>query len=319
MEKKKLKLIIIIVSVIVLLLAGFLAYKLIKPSSKELSNNQLLYEVTKEGSNNKMYLFGSIHLAKTEDLDFPSYIMNAYNNSQYLACEYNSVEANNNAQKVQEIAMNMIYQDGTTIKDHIDEDTYNKLVKYLTEKESYSPLYDYYKPVFFYSFMSSLVGNDANLSAAAGVDDYFIKKAIYDKKEILEVESMEYQMNLLLSFSDDIYVLSIKDLLDNPKDSVDGMIELYNSWKTGDVNKLLEFNDEDIQIKDEYTEKQKQEIADFNKKIVDDRNLTMTEKAKEYFDSNKDVFFMVGALHIVGDNGIAKNLERAGYKVTRIS
>lgn len=312
---KNKKILAIIIAIIVSIATGLLVYKVL--SNKTSGVTPVLYEVTKAGSDNKMYLFGSIHMADKE-LTYPDYVLDAYNKSHYIACEYNMIAANNDMEKMQEIAMNMLYQDGTTIKDHIDEDTYNKLVNFLTEKNSYTVLYDYYKPVFFYSLMSSIMGKDAKLDSEAGVDEYFLNKAINDKKEILEVESMESQMNLLLGFSDELYLVSIRDVIDNYQDNVQELIQLYDSWKKGDINKILELNDEDIDIKDGYTEKQIEEIKEFNKKIIDDRNKTMTDKAISYFNDNKDVFYMVGTLHIIGEDGIAHSLEEKGYTVKRI-
>ena len=317
MKKKNLKIIGIIAIIIFITLGIFLGIKLI--GSKEKTLTPVMYEVTKEGSSNKMFLFGSIHLANKDDLIFPDYVLDAYNNSHYLACEYNIVAANADFASAQEIAMKMLYQDGTTIKDHINNELYTKITDFLTKKNMYNGLYDYYKPVFFYSLMSNIIGLDAKLNSEAGIDEYFINKAIEDKKTILEVESMQYQMNLLLSFSDRLYEIAINDVLENYDDTVKETAELYSSWKTGDDKKMLELNDEDIDILDSYTEEEKKEISNFNKKIVDDRNITMTDKAIEYFNNNQDVFFMVGALHIIGENGIANRLQEKGYTVTRIN
>lgn len=322
-KNKYLKIVGLIAIIVAILVGGFFLYKTLnkdtkKPTYDKKTITPLLYEVSKDGSNNKMYLFGSIHMANMNDLVFPEYVLKAYNDSHYVACEYNIVKENTDMEKAQAMIMQMLYQDGTTIKDHISEDTYNKLVDFLTKKESYSNVFDYYKPVFFYSLITNYIGNDAKLDAGSGIDEYFIKKAASDKKTILEVETMESQTELLLSFSDSLYEIAIKDMLDNYDDGVKEIIDLYDSWKKGDEKKLLELNDEDIEINEDYTEKQKKEIAEFNKKIVTDRNKTMTDKAIEYFSNNQDVFFMVGTLHIIGDDGIVNNLIEKGYTVKRI-
>ena len=317
MKKNNLKIIGIIVLIIVVLIGVIFAYKHFTNKSNS-KITPILYEVTKDGSNNKMYLFGSIHMANKEDLVFPNYVLDAYNNSNYLACEYNTVEANADFATAQEMAMKMLYQDGTTVKDHISGDVYTKLVEFLTKKQSYSGLYDYYKPVFFYSLMSTILAKDANLMSEAGIDEYFLNKAINDKKTILEVESMQEQMDLLLGFSDSLYELAIVEIIDEYDTAVKELIDLYNNWKSGNEKEMLELNDEDIEIKDTYTEKQKEEINEFNKKLVNDRNEAMTNKAIEYFNNNQDIFFMVGTLHIIGDDGIANKLKDMGYNVKKV-
>lgn len=319
-KKNYLKLVILIILVIIVGIVGFLIYNKSSKEPEKINENMtpLLYKVTKEGSVNEMYLFGSIHMANKEDLLFPKYIMDAYNKSHYLACEIDEESLNIDMNEAQALVYAMMYQDGTTIKDHINEDIYNKLVEFLTNKNSYVNAYDYYKPMFFYSLLSVVAANDANLSSDSGIDNYFISKAKKDGKEVLEVESMEFQTNLLLSFSDKLYELIIKETIDNYDDSVEELKELYDNWKKGNEKKILELNDEEIKNEENYSEEIKKEIENYNKLLITDRNKTMTETAINYFEDNKDVFFMVGTLHIIGEDGIANNLRNNGYTVTRV-
>lgn len=328
MEKKNktLRIIVILVTVVALLVGGFFGYKALSNNSKEIENKEerkeeikpLLYEVTKEGSDNKIYLFGSIHATSGNELVFPDYILKAYNKSNYLACEFDIVEYSNDFEKSMNDVMKMKYQDNTTIKDHMNEENYNKMVEFLKEKGMYSEIYEVYRPVFFETLISQLAVEEAGLSAEEGVDDYFLKKAKKDKKEILEVESSDFQNNLFLESPDELYELIIVDVIDNYKENISLLKKVYEYWKKGNADKLLELDNEDIDIKDNYTEKQIEYINNYNKKIVDDRNDSMTEKVIEYFNDNKNVFFMVGDFHIIGENGVAKQLEKKGYTVKQV-
>jgi len=329
-NKKKnnvLKYLIIIIAIAILGVGGYFGYKALtgkdnEPGKKETVKpniTPLLYEVTKEGSNNKMYLFGSIHVANNSDLVFPEYVINAYNNSHYFACEFDSVAYNSNQEKLVESALKMLYQDGTTIKDHLTEKTYNKLVEFLTQKKSYVNLYEQYKLYFFVSLLSNLMAQDAKLSAESGIDNYFETKAYEDKKTVLEVESFDFQLNLFEEFPDELYELMINEAIDNYDKSVTELQGLYNAWKQGNALDLIKYSDDDIKVLDSYTKKQKEYIEDYNKKLIDNRNNGMLKTAMEYFNNNQDVFFMVGALHIVGDTGLAKQLEKNGYIVRQVN
>lgn len=55
------------------------------------SATPLLYEVTKEGYDNKIYLFGSIHMADNRAYPMNDKIMEAYNNSDSLGVEFDIV------------------------------------------------------------------------------------------------------------------------------------------------------------------------------------------------------------------------------------
>ena len=324
-KNNKTNYIIIILAILLLAIGGYFGYKYLgssKPEEKKSEKKEevksnitpLLYEVTKEGSNNKMYLLGSIHAANKEDLVFPEYVMNAYNSSHYLACEFDNIAYLNDQEKVMASALKMLYQDGTTIKDHLNEKTYNKLIDFLQKKNSYVNVYEQYKPYFFISLLTEIMTKETNI-ASSGIDEFFLNKAHEDNKKILEVESYDYQISVFESFPDEFYDLMINEEIDNYNESIEELKKMYEAWKTGNIEDLLKYGSEDLDIKETYTKKQKEYIELFNKKIIYDRNDTMTKKAIEYFDDGKDVFFMVGALHIVGDNGIANKLKTMGYNV----
>lgn len=317
-KNRYIKYIICLVAVAVIIVAGLFIYKLLnKEEVVESKITPVLYKVTKEGSTNEMYLFGSIHVADSNDLVFPKYVTDAYEKSHYLACEIDESEMT--LEKSQEQALLLMYDDGTTVKEHLSEETYNKVVKFLTERNSYTELYDIYKPFLFQSFITNLMANDTGLSGESAIDTYFINKAKIDGKKILEVESFEYQANLLTSFSDELYDIILSELVDNYDNEVEGLKELYENWKNGDALKMAELNDDEIEEDDSYSPELQKEIEEYNKKVIEERNITMTDKAIEYFENNQDVFFMVGTLHIVGEKGMANLLSEKGYTVVRVN
>ena len=323
---KALKIVLIVIIAIAVLAGGYFGYRALTDKTRgngsDIDNptiTPLLYEVTKEGSENKIYLFGSIHAAKSIDLVFPKYILDAYNNSHYLACEADMDAYSKDYEATVTTVMKLLYEDETTVKDHLSSATYDKMVKFLTEKKSYAALYDSYKPYFFVSLISELMIADSKLSANSGVDLYFLKKAKEDNKTILEVESVDFQEDLFLSFPDGLYDLIINEIIDGYQEEVDGLKKLYEAWKTGNAADLEKYGSDDLDEKDSYTKTQKAYIEDYNTKLVVERNKTMAEKAVEYFDNNQDTFFMVGAFHIVGDTGLVKQLEQKGFTVKQIT
>ena len=94
------------------------------------------------------------------------------------------------------LAQKMLYTDGTTIKDHIGEELYDKMVAKLKEKGSYNSMYDNYKPAFFESLFENAIIVDANMDANAGIDMHFLKLAKSEQKDILEIETAESQCYL---------------------------------------------------------------------------------------------------------------------------
>lgn len=297
-----------------------------KPEEKEddhESATPLLYEVTKEGSDTKIYLFGSIHVANTQSLVFPKYLINAYDNSKYVACEIDMVKAETDPEAIALQQQMLIYNDGTKLKDHMDPKVYDKLIKFLKDKGMYAEQYEMVSPYYFTSLITIRAATDANVSAMTGIDKYFINRAKNDKKEILEVESFEFQFKLLLSFPERLYEMMIEAMVDNYEATVEGTKQLYETWKRGDPQEITNLVAKDNSITEEdrkkYSEAEIAMFEDYNNKLIYDRNVTMTEKVETYFNEGKSTFFMVGEAHIVGQKGIANLLVQKGYTVKQVT
>ena len=93
----KKKIIIVILILLIGLLGSYFVYNHFfdknnnEPKEEEKTMKDitpLMYEVTKEGSNSKIYLFGSIHFAEISKLEFPKYVLDAYNNSNSVGSRF---------------------------------------------------------------------------------------------------------------------------------------------------------------------------------------------------------------------------------------
>ena len=277
----------------------------------------LMYEITKEGSKNKIYLFGSIHAANAYELEFPNYLIDAFNDSDYLACEFDST---NNTEYVYNDLDKYYYSDNSTIKDHMSKESYETLINFLKQKNYYNHTYEKFKLFVLYSLVENILAVDSSLSVDQGIDPYFINKAKNEGKTILEVESYDYQINLFFSYPDRLYEVLIVELINNYDKYVKGIKEEYESWKIGDDFSLEEELEEEKNIEnDKYSQEDIDMFLDYNNKLTKERNITMADKLEEYFNSNKRVFFMVGTAHLIGEDGIANLLEQRGYIVTKLN
>ncbi len=291
-----------------------------KPVEVKTTTTPLMYEVTKEGSDTKIYLFGSIHVAE-EGGSFPDYITNAYKASEYVACEYDILAEQTNPEAQQKQQEELKYKDGTTVKDHISEDTYNKAVAFLKENNVYNESIDQYKLFAWNSTITQLIARKAGLSTSSGIDIIILYQAKEDGKIILEVESSEFQSKLFDSFEDRLFEIMIIETIKNPDKSVGDLLKLYNAWKKGDPNEIYALSKSDFsdEVKQQYSEDDVIIMDDYTKRLLHDRNITMTDKFEEYFEKGYNTFYMVGVAHLVGDDGIANLLTQRGYKVTQVN
>ena len=285
---------------------------------KESECTPLLYKVTKEGTETTMYLFGSIHLADDRAYPLPEKVMNAYNTSDYLAVEFDMITYANDYKKQVESLQTLVLTDGTMVTDHLSDETYQLMVEYLKENNLYNSMYDYYKPAIHYSLISSVQTELSDLDSDLGIDMYFLEKAHKENKEILEVESATSQYEMLGSLPDELYDFLISSSIIYEESMIKETNDLYEAWLKGDAQYIVELSSsEDTELLDDYEDYEKlvSLLEEYDKALIDDRNVSMTEKATEYFEEGKNVFFVVGLAHIVGEGAIAENLQKLGYSV----
>lgn len=266
----------------------------------------------------KMTMLGSMHALSDEDYPLPDTIMDAFDAADILAIECDTEEANSLSYQ-SALMKSMMYDDGTTLKDNISEEAYSALETYLATYGMTAESLNTFKPWAVANTVDNLPIFYTKLSAEKGIDGYLAAQAKEDGKEIYEVESVDFQMDLLMNFSEDYYDLNFRAKALETKDTqVEDLMELYNIWRTGDVDafeEMLETEDVDGM---ELTDEEYAVIEDYNNQMIYDRNIGMADAVKELLADDKNVFFVVGAAHFIGEGGIVDLLEKDGYTVERI-
>lgn len=289
--------------------------------NKKVPSTPLLYEVTREGSENKIYLFGSIHVADDRAYPLPDAVMNAYKESDSLAVEFDVIAYSNDINAQMNSLEILSLEEGQTVKDVLKSETYDKMVAYLEENKVYNSLYDYYKPALFYSLVSQVQAEKSKLDSNKGIDMYFLNKAKEDNKEILEVESADYQYNMLASFPNELFDFLIKYSIENDSLLVTYTRELYEAWVSGDQQKLLSLINDETETDYNYEgyDNMEEMMNNYNNTFIYQRNIEMTNKAESYFNEGKNVFFVVGTAHIIGDDALVDLLIERGYSVQQVN
>lgn len=277
-----------------------------------------LWKVTDTDTGNELYMMGTIHVVSENKFSLPDYIMDVYENCDGVAVEYNVNELNRDMNLMQEFLTPMVYTDGTTIKDHLSEETYEKAKAYYQENGMYNSLMDAYVPGFWINQIQALeILNLDNLSSE-GVDSTFIKYAENDGKEVVNIETLDIQADAISGYSDELADYVLSDLVDNIDDTeamAESISELYNLWASGDVDAMAAIDESEM---DEIPDDLKDDYDDYQNIMLYDRNKSMADKAEEFLKNGDNYFFMVGSMHFAGDKGVPALLSDMGYTVERV-
>lgn len=259
-----------------------------------------------ESNGNTVYLVGSMHIADDSFYPLRPEFEEAFAEADYLGVEIDISKAADEAQ--QKLIMDLgMYQDGTTLKDHVSSETYAKLGEILKQSGMQPNALDAFKPWVAETTISSLKSVKAGYDASAGIDLYFIQKAIERKVPILELETYESQLGMFDNFSKELQEKNLNTALDNFDVLDESVNQMAEMWKTGNDEQLLEFTNS-ISGDEEY-----------NKAMLIDRNIGMADKIDGYLKNgkNEEYFIVVGSAHYLGEHGIVKLLKDKGYTVVR--
>jgi len=274
-----------------------------------LASKGVFWEVSYNG--NKVYLLGSVHYADSSTYPLSKDILNAFDASDVLA-----VEAD--LEKTEEAATYMLakgmYQDDNTLQQNVPEEVYERFAEVMKPYGLQEEFYNKLKPWYAALLVTSLSVEANSYSAGLGIDLYFTSKA-KGTKEIVEIEGMEFQIDMFDSFSEELQLEFLQSTLSSGEQnqSMESMAELMKYWKSGDaeqLGKLVKGNDDGGN----------ESLQEFNNKMWEERDNNMTKKVKEYLNDSENTYFVVvGAGHMFGDTGIITQLEKEGiYEITQI-
>lgn len=288
-----------------------------EPETPEATSAPLLFKIT--GPNGgTVWLFGSIHVGIDEMYPFPDYVLDAYNEADALAVECDVIAVQKDMDRMVALMQKMVYMDGTTISDHISPELYDAAVAILEENNSYMKLLDYYMPVMWFSTIDSLMYADFGYDSTIGIDMTLLNMAKDEEKPILEVESVEFQYDMLATFSPELQEVLLQDAVDSygSEELKTEMDALLLAWCEGDADALLRYLEEDP---DPDTDPELQKLIDeYNTAMETDRNIAMADWAEAILNSEDKVFICVGMAHVLGDGAMVDLLQQRGYTVERI-
>ena len=215
--------------------------------------------------------------------------------------------------------MPYLLTDGSSVSDYMPEELYRRASDLLQQAGLFPTLFGRYNLAMWSQLIdSAMLLQYSDLDAEKGMDGLLIHRAYELSIPVLDVESGSFQMNLLNSFDNELYLMLIESSLDSADSYGEDLSSLYELWLSGDREAfwtLLAGEESEEEDAGDYTEEQIALIEDYNRSLLDDRNLGMRDRALEYLASGDTVFFAVGAAHMANDMGLVKLLTDAGCTV----
>ena len=254
-----------------------------------------------------VYLVGSIHVGDSSMYPLPKEVESAFAAAKVLAVEINIKNADQTKMigLVQKYGM---YPDDDTLTKHLSKETQAALDDYCTRHNVPRMGMEKLKPWVMAVTIAAMAWQQAGEDPSLGVDMHFLDES-KPPQRIDELETMESQLSIFAEATEEEQQNMLASIL-KQGDKVKDMIKRTEAaYMAGDPDALEKVMHEQDDVGSKSLEK----------KLLDDRNVIMTSKMEEYLKGKDPIFAVVGAAHIIGDKGIAKQLRDKGYKVEQVT
>lgn len=270
-------------------------------------NAQLLYRISGNGLSKPSYLFGTHHLAPISVIDSVKGTRTALDEAAQIIGEIDMTMNQMELQMKMQPFM-MAPADSTLSKVISAED----LARISPRFQDMAPMpgltlemLEPMKP--FAAQQIAIVGfmsrNMPGYDASQQLDSWFQKEGKQNGKSIKGLETPEFQADLL--FNRNSIAKQAKDLvefLDDPKKSIDEGLKLNEAYLKQDINGMANLS------------KAFEDDPDFYNKLLKERNDKWLGELPDIMKENPS-FIAVGALHLVGNDGLIEQLRKMGYTV----
>ena len=256
----------------------------------------LLWQITGPGISAPSYLFGTIHLMCSSDIQVSDILKEKFNSTKQLYLELDLDDPSVMLKTMQHVQMN----NDTTLKQLLSASQYDSLQIHFRKLTGMSlEMMSSMKPELIETLMyPALLGCDG----AEAWEQKFMQMAKANNMEVKGLETAEDQLKIFDAIP---YKAQAEELaatfnnIDSIKQNFNSMLELYKQKDLEGLHEMM-YQDEEFSQYDDLLLKNR------NEKWIPE----IIEQAKL-----KSTFFAVGAAHLGGDNGIIALLKEKGFNI----
>ena len=256
--------------------------------------------------NSIIYLGGTFHILRETDYPLPPEFDKAYKASEIVVFETDIAKFQDPSTQ-QKLLTAAMYSDGSTVDKHLSAKAYGELIAYCESNGIQLTAFNQFKPPMLMVTLTLM--EFMKLGATQqGVDMFFYGLANKDKKVVEGLETVDEQINYIVSMADgnedEFVTYSLRDM-----ETIKQQFKiLANAWRKGDDKKLDELMFAEL----------KTQQPKLYKKLITDRNRNWLPLIDAHQKMHQTKFVLVGVGHLVGPDGIIEALKKKGYKVDKL-
>lgn len=259
------------------------------------------------GEANSVYLLGSIHLLREKDHPLPGVIDTAYADAEVIVMELDMDDLD---PVYAQAAFNRagVLTDGTTLRDLMGDDAYAQADSAATALDIPLDMLDQSEPWLAAVTVELMLLYRFGFNPALGVEMTMTQRAVADGKPIEGFETIDEQLSFLDGLPIDAQRDMLLQVLAEGAAMSESIDDLVDAWHHGNTSVL-----EDVLLSSMAGQEELSAI------LVSNRNSRWAEQIATWLDDDKDYLVVVGALHLIGEDGVPALLDARGFGIQQLS
>ena len=274
----------------------------------------LLWKVS--DADNSLYLLGSFHLLKPSDYPLSKDVDAAFADAEAVVFEMSPEEMASPTLAMQ-MGQAALRTDGTRLDSELPSATATRLHAWLATNDADMQasgippqLLQNFEPWFVGLTISIIEMTREGLDPKLGLDQHFAAAAKAAGKPTAGLETGAQQIAFLDGMGKDEQLQFLTETLDESGKGKRELQQLHGAWRAGDAATLWNGMAADM----------KRQYPQLYRHINVERNDAWVPKLEQRLRApgKDDTLVVVGALHLLGSDGVVEKLRAKGYRVERI-
>jgi uncharacterized protein len=258
-----------------------------------------------KGAHNTVYMLGSVHVLKPGQSDLPPDSLRAYTSAAALVMELDLNNVTVDSMLGSNLSEEML-PEGQNLAGVLGADAYAKFAAHLEPLGVEPDFFTQFQPWFAAITLEQLELAKLGFESGSGVDEQFAQRAQSDHKPIIALETIEQQLGIFAHLSLEEQRRFLLYTLDDADDTSGSTDAVITAWRKGDTNALEHL------LADSYSQ-----YPELFRMLTTDRNRAWMPTINGLLHENQDYLIIVGALHLVGKDGLIELLTHEGYDVVQ--
>ena len=256
-------------------------------------------------SGGELTLLGSMHVLRPSDYPLPPTVNALIDGADNIVMEIDLDDVDGAQQQL--IVQKAMLPQGKVLADVIDADAYRLVTQHMSALGVDVKALEHFEPWFLALTVLDIGMRKLGFQPDRGVEQYVLARARGAGKEIVGLETLEFQIGLFDALPPEQQQAMLEQTLDEIDEGAEVLSKMVAAWRAGELESLSSELLEDFG-----------DFPGLYEKLVTNRNNAWVPKLERLLTDGQHHLVVVGALHLVGPDNVIELLEERGLKAERL-